>query len=210
MHPQVSKHAYVFDRYVHRERWASYYEQLQQALRLKPTNILEVGVGDKFFGNFIKANTAIPYTSIDIAVDLAPDIVGSVDAMPIADGAFDLVCAFEILEHLPFERFEASVAEIARVAKRHALISVPHFGPPVRFSCKIPFLPEIQFAWKLPYPRAHVFNGQHYWEIGKRGYPVRRIKGILKKYFVVDRDFVPFESQYHHFFVLSKRNQSHA
>jgi ubiquinone/menaquinone biosynthesis C-methylase UbiE len=43
--------------------------------------------------------------------------------MPFADGEFDMACAIEVLEHVPDP--EHTVAEMARVARRHLLVSVP-------------------------------------------------------------------------------------
>jgi len=44
-------------------------------------------------------------------------------ALDFADGQFDLAAAIEVLEHVPEP--EATVAEMARVARRHLLVSVP-------------------------------------------------------------------------------------
>ncbi len=202
--PQVAQPYYDFLKYNDPERWSSYWHQLEETLSFKPQSVLEIGAGSGIIGPILMRE-GVAYKTLDIASDLKPDIVASVDAMPLKNNSFDLVCAFEILEHLPFEKFERSVQEIHRVAKVGAIVSVPHFGPPIKFLIKIPFLPELRFAWKVPYPRVHVFNGQHYWEIGKRGYPVRRIRAVLEKYFTVTKEFVPFQNQYHHFFVLVKK-----
>jgi 2-polyprenyl-3-methyl-5-hydroxy-6-metoxy-1,4-benzoquinol methylase len=43
--------------------------------------------------------------------------------MPFADGEFDMACAIEVLEHVPDPAH--TVAEMARVASRHLLVSVP-------------------------------------------------------------------------------------
>ena len=43
--------------------------------------------------------------------------------LPFADGEFDLTTAIEVLEHVPDP--EATVAEMARVAERWVLVSVP-------------------------------------------------------------------------------------
>jgi 2-polyprenyl-3-methyl-5-hydroxy-6-metoxy-1,4-benzoquinol methylase len=43
--------------------------------------------------------------------------------LPFADGEFDLATAIEVLEHVPDA--ESTVAEMARVASRHMLVSVP-------------------------------------------------------------------------------------
>jgi 2-polyprenyl-3-methyl-5-hydroxy-6-metoxy-1,4-benzoquinol methylase len=44
--------------------------------------------------------------------------------LPFAADEFDLAAAIEVLEHVPDP--EATVAEMARVARRHLLVSVPH------------------------------------------------------------------------------------
>jgi 2-polyprenyl-3-methyl-5-hydroxy-6-metoxy-1,4-benzoquinol methylase len=47
-----------------------------------------------------------------------------VESLPFADREFDLACAIEVLEHVPDP--EHTVAEMARCAERHLLVSVPH------------------------------------------------------------------------------------
>lgn len=204
MNPQVDKGHYAFGSYGFEGRFVSYYHQLKEVLRRGPSSVLEVGAGDKVFGSFIKNNTAIAYTSVDIAGDLAPDVVASVLDLPFEDGSFDIACAFEVLEHLPFEQFDAAMAELMRVARRSVVVSVPHFGPMLSFSLKIPFVPHLRVALKLPFPRRHAFNGQHYWEIGKKGYPASLVRQRLARHGTVVADYVPFNSEYHHFFVVQK------
>ena len=43
--------------------------------------------------------------------------------MPFAEDEFDMACAIEVLEHVPDPAH--TVAEMARVARRHLLVSVP-------------------------------------------------------------------------------------
>ena len=45
------------------------------------------------------------------------------DTLPFGDDEFDLVAAIEALEHIPHA--QQTVAEMARVARRHLLVSVP-------------------------------------------------------------------------------------
>lgn len=202
--PQVNKDHYSFEKYSTPARFASYFYQLKEVLELNPATVLEVGVGDKVFGSFLKHNTNISYTSVDIAEDLHPDIVGDVLALPFEDNAFDVVCIFEVLEHLPFEKFALALKELTRVAQKGIIISLPHFGPPVRFLLKIPLFPEIKFAFKIPVLKKHLFNGQHYFEIGKKNFELKKIVDILKQFGFLSKEYVPFENQYHHFFVLKK------
>ncbi len=45
------------------------------------------------------------------------------ESLPFADDEFDLVCAIEVLEHVPDP--EHTLSEMARCAERHLLVSVP-------------------------------------------------------------------------------------
>jgi len=202
---QVDATHYDFARYVKMDRWSSYHYQITETLALSPKDLLEVGGGDGVLRSYIKAHTNIAYRSLDVAEDLHPDILGGVEAIPLPDASVDCVVAFEVLEHLPFDRFSCALSEIARVTKKHAIISLPHFGPPVKFLLKLPFLPEIRFAWKVPFKKVHEWNGEHYWEIGKKGYAPHVIREAVEKYFTVKKEYVPFENQYHHFFILGKK-----
>lgn len=199
---QVDKSAYSFEKYSGEDRFVSYFVQLEELLRVSPNNVLEIGVGDQVVAHYLKNNTSVAYTSVDIADDVGADVIASVTDLPFENTSFDATCAFEVLEHLPFEEFEKAVSELSRVSKKYVLLSMPHFGPMLSFSMKIPFLPHVRVALKIPFPKQHVFNGQHYWEIGKKGYPVSRIRAILSRHGRIVRDFVPFNSAYHHFFVL--------
>jgi 2-polyprenyl-3-methyl-5-hydroxy-6-metoxy-1,4-benzoquinol methylase len=52
---------------------------------------------------------------------MAADDAGN---LPFAEDSFDLAAAIEVLEHVPDP--ERTLAEMARVAARHLLVSVPH------------------------------------------------------------------------------------
>lgn len=208
MRKQVNKDHYDFKKYSHPDRWVSYFNQINETLASQAGSVLEIGVGDKVFGSYLKNNTTINYSSLDIAEDLNPDFIGSVTSIPIGDNSFDAVCAFEVLEHLPFECFDRALMELSRVSKKTVIISLPHFGPAIKFLFKVPFLPTIRFAIKIPFHKTHTFNGEHYWEIGKKDYSLSAIKKIINNHYSIKKHFVPFENQYHHFFVLEKNEKN--
>lgn len=204
---QVNKEAYAFDKYCPIDRWSSYWHQIDEVIKANPSSMLEIGLGDKVLANYLKNNTTIKYSSFDVAVDLKPDIVGSIDNMSIiSDNSYDLVCAFEVIEHLPYERFKIILGELKRISQRWVIISLPHWGRHFSVNIRLPYFKKFHWQKKISFfPKNHFFNGQHHWEIGKRGFDLGKIKEeINNSGFEIITDYIAFESPYHHFFILKK------
>lgn len=198
---------YSFKSYVYFSRWGSYWYQISEVLDLRPGCLLVIGKGDDIVVETIKSYVSQVIT-LDIEEKLSPTIVASVEKIPLEEGSVDAILCAEVLEHLPYEKFDQCLSELCRVTKKSVVLSLPHFGPPIKFSFKIPFLKDIYFSFKIPVPVTHCFSGSgggHYWEIGKRGYPPRKIRRAIEKHFHIRKEFIPFENQYHHFFVLEKK-----
>jgi SAM-dependent methyltransferase len=100
---------------------------------LAPQRILEVGVGEGHVT--ARVHERFPQATI-IGVDLPDDelagdwraaglacVFGDATRLPAPDGAFDLVLAIEVLEHIPGP--DAALAEIARVCSGTLIASVP-------------------------------------------------------------------------------------
>ncbi len=206
MNKQVDKNAYNFKKYCDIDRWSSYWHQVDEVLKMKPKTVLEIGAGDKVLANYLKINTDIYYECMDVAEDLSPDVIGSVDEMPLNNNSYDLVCAFEVLEHLPFEKFKKCLSELKRVSVKNVIISLPHWGRHFSIDIRLSYFKRLKYQYKLNlFPIKHKFDGQHYWEIGKKGYSLRKIREAIKLGgFEIIRDYIVFESPYHHFFVLEK------
>lgn len=115
---QVEKGHYEFNRYLSKQRWCSVWYQLDEVQKLQPNRVLEVGPGPGLFKT-VAATFGISVETLDIDPDLKPDHVGSATAMPFSDGSYDVVCAFQMLEHLPYEAALQAFGEMARVSRRH-------------------------------------------------------------------------------------------
>jgi ubiquinone/menaquinone biosynthesis C-methylase UbiE len=185
----------------------SYWHQVNEiAMHEDVKSVLDVGPGTDFLKSNLKVfRPEIKYVSLDFAKDVSPDIVGEVTNIPSQEGSYDLVSAFQVLEHIKFSDFELALSEISRVTKKYAVISLPDSSPTVFFQLKIPMIPLIKFAFKIPFYKKHEFNGQHYWEVGKAGYSNKSILSIMSKHFDIKKHFVPFENQYHRFYILEKK-----
>jgi len=195
---------YFSTNYDDEKRWMSYFHQVKEVLAFRPESALVVGKGNGLVAQYLKLND-VKVITLDIDESVKSDVIASVIKMPFKDGEFDIVLCAQVLEHLPYTDFDKALIEIRRVAKSGAVISLPHFGPAMRFSFKLPLFPEIKFMIKLPYPKKHIYKGEHYWEIGKCGYPLKKIKAEIKESgFSIEKDYIVFENPLHHFFVLKK------
>lgn len=193
-----------FENYVYFSRWASYWYQVSLVLAFKPASVLVVGKGDGLVSDLL-AKEIDSVKTLDINPDFNPDIVSSVEAMPLADGSFDVVLCAQTLEHLPFESLVGCLKEINRVSRRGAVLSLPYFGPAIKLSFKAPFLAEKKLALKIPWPMKHVKDKEHQWEIGKRGFSESKISRIISRHFEIKKKIIPFENQYHIFYILIRK-----
>ena len=154
----------------------------------------------------------IKVTILDIRENLKPDINASVTSIPVSDEKFELVACFETLEHLPYKLFPKALNEIFRVCSRNAIISLPDIEGYFRIDLKIPKIRKIKILSTIQKIRkpVHQYDLQqgHYWEIGKRGYRLKKILSEIKKSeFKIVETYRIFEAPYYRFFILKKKKQ---
>lgn len=192
-----------FMSYDTKERWMSYWYQIREILSLKPKNVLEVGIGTKVVSEYLK-RVGVEVTTVDINPELNPDYVCSVTELSRINRKYDVVLCAQVLEHLPFPEFEKALDEIAKIC-RFAVITLPYGAIDFSLICYLPRkgLKNI-FSLKIPFPRKHSSN-EHYWEIGKREFPIVKIKEKILKCFEIKKEFYPHENMYHYFFILRSR-----
>ena len=203
MKAQVEKSHYDFESYTNRDRFASYFYQLKYVELLNPESFLEIGGGAGILKKLIPAG--IKYFNADISKDLNPDLIATVEKLPFKDNKFDLVGCFQVLEHLPFEKFPLLLEELKRVSSKYIFISLPFANHKILFEATLPRAKKISLNIIIPmFYKKHKFDGQHYWEIGKRNYPQNKIKSIIENKFKINAFFTPKENTYHTFFLLEK------
>jgi ubiquinone/menaquinone biosynthesis C-methylase UbiE len=204
---QVDKNSYLSNQYLSQGRWFSYFNQIKNVMSVSKIEdkILEVGKGNGIVSNTLRS-IGFTVKTIDIDASLEPDVVGSVEKMPLENSSFDVVLAAEILEHLPFGLFKRSLEEIGRISRKYAIISLPHIGVVFKMNVKIPFIKEFAIFFKIPYFwKRHVFNGQHYWEIGKSGFQISKIKKqILDSGWKIERSYINKDDPSHWHCILKK------
>ena len=204
---QVSRSHYKFEHYLGKARWNSIWHQLDEVIKLDPNTVLEIGPGPDVFKNVAKL-FGIKVETLDIDPELEPDYVASVVDLPFSDGAFDMVCAFQVLEHLPYEESIEAFREIARVSDKYVIISLPDVKPVWHYQFHIPKLGKQSLSISRPFfrPPENKYDREHYWEINKRGFPLSRIVHDFSSAIKLVKTYQVVENPYHRFFVFGNNS----
>ena len=203
---QVPPNHYFNIEYDTKNRWISYWYQINEVINLKPKSVLEIGVGNKTVSDYL-TKIGFRVKTCDLDKFLKPDVVANILNLPFKIDSFDVVLCAEVLEHLPFKNFSRALSNIHKVSKKYAIITLPNFSiTNLYFGIKvIPYVPKKEFLIRVGYPVKHKFLGEHYWEIGKKGFPVSLIKeSIQKSGFQIKKTYSPIEDPKHNFFILEK------
>lgn len=204
---QVTPDHYLERGYDTRERFVSYWHQIDSVLALQPRSVLEVGVGNGFVADYL-SRRGLTVWSIDHDSALQPSITGALDSLPVRSRAVDVLLCAEVLEHVPFATAMHALAEFSRVAREGVVVSVPNATPAHRALLPIPFIGERRILltrWWIR-PSRLTNPEEHHWEVGLPRYPLRRLRaGFRDAGLELVREFRMFENPYHHFFLLRPR-----
>jgi 2-polyprenyl-3-methyl-5-hydroxy-6-metoxy-1,4-benzoquinol methylase len=207
MKKQVDKSHYIFSKYLHKKRWISTWHQLNEVFNCNAKNVLEVGPGPGIVKKVLKSY-GISHTTIDIDEELKPDIIGSATSLPFNDESFDCVCAFQMLEHIEYNDSLKAISEFVRVSNKSIILSLPNAKRLWGYKLYVPFIGALQFFIRKPSfsDKPHTFDGQHYWELNKKGYSVKRFVSDVSQLDIrLVKSFRVRENPYHHFFVFEKQ-----
>ena len=168
----------------------SYLTSMQTIRKTKVTSVLEVGPGEGFVARNM-ASLGITFDTLDFEGANNPTIqadFSKFDPTPYA-GKYEMTCAFQVLEHFPFEDFPRLMEKLATLSSKYVLISLPyscrgfrlrlrvHQGQSPRWNKVYNFYrptdkpnrkyrPEYmqEFPWAV-----------HYWEIGRKGFKLDHV-----------------------------------
>ncbi len=202
-----------FEDYDDRRMWMSYWHQINEVFKTGGESVLVVGVGNKTVPNYLKTisnyspHKNLEVTTADIDENLDPDHVCDIVELSEYFGKedYDAILCAEVLEHLPFKKFENSLQELYEVTREWVIISLPYASQNFRLSLEFPSGNRKDFTLKIPENDEHEYDGWHQWEVGKKGYSKEKVINRITKKFEIARSFIPPENLYHLFFVLRKK-----
>jgi len=129
----------------------------------EPLEVLDVGGRTALLRSFL-ADDRI--TLVDLEESAEPGLIlGDGSRLPFRDRAFDVVCAFDTLEHVPPVAREAFVAECRRVARRWVVLAGPYHTAQVARAEKL-----LARFMKDKLGLVHRYLNEH----SEHGLPVRR------------------------------------
>ncbi len=196
--------------YDYKGRFTSYWYQIKEVTsNLEGSGkILEIGPGNRFMTDYL-LKRSFHVETLDIDEVHAPDHVGSILGMPLPDQSFEVVAGFQILEHLPFEKFSLALKEMGRVARKKVLFSVPD----VRYFIEIDisfFSSKLHFHTIFSFPRLTnralppTKVGGHLWEIGRPGFSLKKVLNeISNSGLKLEAHYRIPNNPIHHMFVMS-------
>jgi methyltransferase family protein len=187
-------------------RFVTHWHQAHEVASVCPAGgqVLEIGPGSGHV-TWLLRDWGRRVVTADFDRSVGPSVVSDVVRLPLAESGVDCVLAAEVLEHLPFAELGAALAELRRVTRRHLVLTLP--APFVGLSglLNLTKVSPRRLHLGLPYRRRHRFDGQHHWELGKRGTSVRAVRSAIEAVgFAVDREYRPAPSLYNYVFVLRK------
>ncbi len=210
---QVDKNHYFQERYATLERFISYFYQIDFIRKTEAKKILFIGMGDGFVSDYFKKFPNIEVTTYDIDPALNPDVVGDVRHLPFKDNEFDIVVAYQVLEHISFEEFSAVLSALHQVSRDKVILSLPIRQTSLELIIKFPFIRTIFkrsfFRFLLTIPIKFPGSTLHYWTIDNKQFSINKIRLIMKKNFDILVEQRALLNSYQHFFILQKKKISY-
>lgn len=201
---QVDIDHYRFQTYMSLAHWGSYWKQLDLVLRCKPRRVLVVGIGDGVVPRYL-VDQGVAVDTLDLDPNLRPTIVGDVRTLSSSScERYDVVLCCQVLEHMPFEDFEAALHNLLCVTKT-LIVSLPYSHVLVgRLEVRLPIFGRAKLSITVPkFWQKWRFDGQHYWELGTRGFGVGHFRSWLGKRCHIQGECSTFSNPYHRFYVLT-------
>jgi len=207
--PQVESNLYSSTKYLSCARWSTYALVIEEALRINPETTLEIGPGPGIVTSILR-KIGYQVKTLDLDPALKPDYLLSATDKNIAEKIkkVSLIIASEIFEHVRYPDFLDACRRLQSVTD-FMILTLPDtnekslsFGIRLR----LPLFNKISTLWKIRYGRvSHKFDGEHYWEIGKKGFPAHKIrKDIRDCGWIVESEHINPDNPYHRFFLLKK------
>lgn len=200
---QVNTEHYDFSSYLDQSRWISYWHQLDEVLKVRPSSVLIIGVGDGLIPQYLEHKVNTVHT-LDISSELNPTHTGSILELEtiLKNRKYDLIVCCQVLEHLPYDSFTKCLKQLKNSCSK-LILSLPYCHHKIfAINITIRKLKLMSFTIKIPkFYKNWSFDGQHYWEIGTKQTPACKVETDIKTIFGIKRKYIVSMNTYHMFYI---------
>jgi hypothetical protein len=210
---------------VPKARFTSLQYQLKALIELgdEPKSVLEIGPGRGYF-RVMGELLGYDVSTLDLDPENQPDYDCDIAELDMA-GGFNVVCAFEVLEHMPYESSLKMFTEMLRLSSKWVVVSVPikrntwslrvqiperfirrRFGTTwLRGGKYFSIRTELPKRSDLSLPEEGNWK-PHHWELGRSSYPTGRlVRDLSNLGATLVQQFTNPSHDYHEYFVFEKK-----
>jgi len=197
----------------------SYYLQMKTIYELQVKTVLEIGPGENFIQMYM-STLGIKYDTMDVMADSNPTYLTSLAELNTNEikTNYEMVCAFQMLEHLPYEEFEANLNKMKNLSSKYVFISLPYscnkfaLGLNLQFGQKKKISKSLQLIFPTNKPNRryreeykHEFPwAVHYFEIGREGFALKKVLSDIEKTGLRVIDTFHSQNAFHYFILAEK------
>jgi len=160
------------------DHWRFYWSQINlihKELKEGDT-ILEIGPGTGFTTNYLRSK-GYTVTTIDIDDQKNPDILANIVEYDFPT-TYDHILAFEVFEHIPFEKFTEILPKLKRASRKNIFFSVPrNYKIWFQSDLIIPYFKKVSFTIKIK--RHRIITSTHFWELDYKDYTIKNMTHIV-------------------------------
>jgi 2-polyprenyl-3-methyl-5-hydroxy-6-metoxy-1,4-benzoquinol methylase len=146
------------------DHWRLYWRQqkIMENRVLPGQEVLEIGAGSGFTANYLRSK-GVSVVTLDIDTDKGPDIHTNIVTFDFPD-AYDHILAFEVFEHIPYDRFLILLDKIARACRGYLFVAVPR-NERIFFRFILKLHKIIRISVELFVKKRKITEQNHHWEV---------------------------------------------
>lgn len=215
---------FLYDFYPNnKQKFFSIYYQSSIPLLLSDINsLLEFGIG-RGSTVVLQKHYGLNCKTVDFNPIFIPDETSTILDYE-SNLKFDIVSAFQVLEHNPLNEIEAHLKKMAELSKKYVYISVPYSGRWISFNLEMNFMPtkfgrfrkNLIITWPRIFKKTRPIEeykkrkdkyNPHWWEVGDKNVSKKIFQNIINQAGLkINKTFHNEYFPYHIFYLLEKND----
>lgn len=210
----ISKSRYFDNAYFTEEQWLSFLFQINAVRKCiaPPKKVLEIGKGGGYVAAIL-SEIGYQVTTFDVNEKLNPthvvDISQKLQDCLLDD--YDCVLCAEVLEHIPFDKFETCIKNIAKLSSSTVVLTIPDslLRRDFLFRFFLKRYRELYFTY-LTY-KLRPLPSIHCWQLNSNSKcSYKKVRALIQEHLdIVEEGFVR-RNTYHHYYIckINKNKQT--